>query len=157
MAADKYLSIYLNDHAAVFTALRNVAARSQRANRGTDLGDYLGGVVEELETARRELARIMDELGVRRSPFKTAAAWAAEKIGRLKLNGHLVSYSPLSRVLELEGLLAGTGIERWTWAALGPLTASDLSPLVHRAERRSEELARRHIDATAVALGRETP
>ena len=155
MAANKYISIYLNDHAAALTALRNVAARSQRANRGTDLGDYLAAVVEELETARREVARIMDELGVRRSPFKTAAAWAAEKIGRLKLNGHIVSYSPLSRVLELEGLSAGTDIERRAWAALARLTASDLSPLVHRAERRSEELARRHNDAAAVALGRE--
>lgn len=156
MAADKYLSIYLNDHAAAFIALRNVAARSQRANRGTDLGDSLAGVVEDLETARRQLARIMDEHGVRRSPLKAAAAWAAEKFGRLKLNGHIASYSPLSRVLKLEGLIAGTDIERRAWAVLAPLTASDLSPLVHRAERRSEELARHHDDAAALALGRET-
>ncbi len=154
MAAHKYLSIYLKDHAAAFTALRDVAARSQRANRRTDLGDYLAGVVEELETARRELAGVMDELGVRRSPVKAAVASAAEKIGRLKLNGHVVSYSPLSRVIELEGLIAGTDIERATWAALAPLTASDLSPLVHRAERRREELARRHNDAAVAALGR---
>ena len=39
--------------------------------------------------------------------LKVAGAWAGEKAGRLKLNGHLTGYSPQSRVIELEGLVVG--------------------------------------------------
>ena len=35
------------------------------------------------------------------------AGWVAEKAGRLKLNGSLLTYSPLSRLVELEGLSLG--------------------------------------------------
>ncbi len=156
MARDKYLSIYLNDHLAAFAALRDVAARARRSNEGSPLGDYLAEVEAELEESRATLARVMTDLGVRRDPFKRAAAWAAEKIGRLKLNGHLVSYSPLSRVLELEGLVAGAELEARTWAALGPRVA-DASKLADRCERRKVELARHHAEAARIALGDQRP
>jgi hypothetical protein len=153
VAHTKYLSIYLNDHLAAFTALRDVAARSRRSNESTPLGDYLGDVETEIEQARQALVRLMDDLGVRRDPVKRAAAWFAEKAGRLKLNGHLIRYSPLSRVLELEGLIAGAEIEARTWDALAPLTDRDHSDLVDRCERRRQHLIRHHGDATRVALG----
>ena len=47
------------------------------------------------------------ELGFGESKTKEAVAWVGEKIGRLKLNGQLRGYSPLSRVLELEALAVG--------------------------------------------------
>ena len=34
-------------------------------------------------------------------------AWTAEELERLKLNGQLAGYSPLSRLVELEGLAVG--------------------------------------------------
>ena len=43
---------------------------------------------------------------------------ATEKAGRLKLNGELTSYSPLSRVVELEGLLTGITGKKGLWNAL---------------------------------------
>lgn len=157
MAASKYVSIYLNDHRAAFVALRDVARRSRRANRGTELGDYLATVAADLETSCRELDGLFGRLGVRRDPLKRGAAWAAEKLGRLKVNGHLVRYSPLSRVLELEGLIAGAEIEERTWTALGPVTGDDFSALVRAARERREELARRHAAAVALALGGGAP
>ena len=153
MAHAKYLSIYLNDHLAAFTALRAVAARSRRSNPGTPLGDYLRQVETEIGQARLTLVRLMDDLGVRRDPVKGAAAWFAERAGRLKLNGHLIRYSPLSRVLELEGLIAGAEIEARTWETLGPLGGRDHSDLLERCERRKEELVRHHRDAARIALG----
>ena len=153
MARDKYLSIYLNDHLAALTALRDVARRSRRSNGGSALGRYLEDVAAELEESRGKLERAMHDLRVRRDPFKRAAAWAAEKAGRLKLNGHLVRYSPLSRVLELEGLILGAEIEARTWEALGPHLSEEVATLVDRCERRKDELVRHHREAARAALG----
>lgn len=152
MARAKYLSIYLNDHLAAFTALRDVARRARRSNEGTPLGDYLAHVERELDESRLKLESLMRRLGIRRDRFKTAAARAAEKAGRLKLNGHLVRYSPLSRVLELEGLIAGAEIEARTWQALAPFVDEDVSERVAACERRKEELGRHHSEAAATAL-----
>jgi hypothetical protein len=54
----------------------------------------------------------MDELRFGGDKVKNIAAWGIEKVGRLKLNGQLTGYSPLSRVVELEGLLAGIAGKR---------------------------------------------
>lgn len=153
MTRSKYLSIYLNDHLAAFVALRDVAARAARSNQGSALGEYLREVRAELDESRRALEAVMRDLGIRRDPFKRAAAWAAEKLGRLKLNGHLVTYSPLSRVLELEALIAGAEVEARTWAALAPLTDADFSAPLERCERRRQELTRHHAAAAATVLG----
>ena len=156
MRPTKYLSIYLNDHLAALTALAAVARRSARSNRGTDLGRYLEEVAEEISDANRRMADLAGDAGVRRDPFKRGAAWAAEKLGRLKLNGHLFRYSPLSRVLELEGLMAGAELERATWGALAQATGRDLADLAERCERRRERLAEQHAGAIQAALGRGT-
>lgn len=156
MARTKYTSIYLNDHLAAFVALRDVAARARRSNEGSALGAYLREVEAELEHSRLALRGVMRDLGIRRDPLKLAAAWAAEKIGRLKLNGHIVSYSPLSRVLELEGLIAGAEIEARTWAAVAPLVSTDFAELVDRCARRRQELIRHHAEAVAAPLADTT-
>ena len=46
----------------------------------------------------------MEDLGFDSDTMKDLGGWALEKVGRLKLNGQLTGYSPLSRVVELEGL-----------------------------------------------------
>ena len=152
MSRSKYLSIYLNDHLAALAALRAVARRSRRSNRGTDLGRYLAQVTYELGDAIDEIERVAVELGIRRDPLKRAAAWAAEKAGRLKLNGHFLRYSPLSRVLELEGLLAGAELELAGWRTLAGVTGRDLSGLASLCEQRWTDLARHHSEAAKTVL-----
>ena len=49
----------------------------------------------------------MDRLGVRQKKARLAIAAVTEMAGRLKPNGRLIGYSPLSRVVELEGLTIG--------------------------------------------------
>ena len=62
----------------------------------------------------------MERLGVKPHPVKDAGGWVAEKLGRLKPNNRLLGYSPLSRVLELEGLLIRVP-GGWPWRGTGPL------------------------------------
>ena len=68
----------------------------------------------------------MELLEVKPNPIKDAAGWTAEKFGRLKPNNSLLSYSPLSRVIELEGLVIGvTGkLALWEVAAHGASATS---------------------------------
>lgn len=154
MSSPRYLSIYVNDHLAALTAVRDLARRTARSNRGTELGAYLAGVVDELQEAQGELIGLTAALGVRRDPFKRFAAWAAEKGGRLKLNGHVFTYSPLSRVLEIEGLLAGTELELRTWRALEGLAGRSFAGRAQACERRRDVLAGHHLAAVEAALGR---
>ena len=49
----------------------------------------------------------------------------AEKLGRFKLNGTVLTYSSLSRVLELETLAAGAVERIAVWDNLDAIAASD--------------------------------
>ena len=98
MADNKYLTIYLNDHFAGSTIGLELAKRARGSNEGTPLGAFLERLVTEIEEDRETLKRLMDEVGAKRDPLKAGGAWAAEKLGRLKLNGQLTGYSPLSRL-----------------------------------------------------------
>jgi hypothetical protein len=60
----------------------------------------------------------MDELDFGADKVKDIGAWALEKAGRLKLNGQITGYSPLSRVVELEGLVTGITGKVALWGAL---------------------------------------
>ncbi|MEA2367252.1 MAG: hypothetical protein QOE69_1429 [Thermoleophilaceae bacterium] len=115
---EKYLRIYLQDHLAGSTAGLELARRTSGANQGTEYGPPLAKIADEIEADRRQLQGIMETLGFDADRLKNIAAWGLEKVGRLKLNGELTGYSPLSRVVELEGLLTGiTG--KWAlWVAL---------------------------------------
>jgi hypothetical protein len=90
----------------------------------------------------------MDDLGFGADRSKNLAFWVAEKGGRLKLNGQLTGYSPLSRMIEIEGLITGVGAKRSLWLTLGELAdaepeldAERLGRLVERAE---DQLGRLH-------------
>src|SRR5690606_24449184 len=101
------LTIYLNDHLAGAALAISVMKRCARSNEGTPLAATLRGIVAEVEGERRVILGVLHDLGGRLNPVKQAGAWVAEKLGRGKLNGSLVSYSDLSRLEEVEGLLLG--------------------------------------------------
>jgi hypothetical protein len=61
------------------------------------------GIVEDVETFQQ----IMHQLGIGIYPVKIGLAVAAERLGRLKPNGRMSGYSPLSRFLELDVLAMG--------------------------------------------------
>jgi hypothetical protein len=119
------LTIYLQDHFAGSTFGLELVRRARDQNAGTPFGDFLARLADEIAEDRTELAAIMERLGIGKDRLKVVGAWGAEKAGRLKLNGQLRGYSPLSRVLELEGLLAGVEGKLGLWRALGELAPSD--------------------------------
>ena len=157
--ASRYLPIYLNDHLAGSTAGVEIARRAASENTDRPIGETLARLAQEIEEDRGALRSIMDALGVKADGLKTAFAWAGEKAGRLKLNGQLRGYSPLSPLVEVEALLLGVNgkISLWrTLRELAPheprLDADRLAELEARAERQRDELDRLRTETGAGAL-----
>lgn len=117
----KRLGIHLNDHLAGARAGLELARRMAAANRGTELGEDLERICAEIEEDKHELERIMDHAEIGRSRVKEATAVVAERLGRLKPNGSLLGYSPLSRLVELEALSVGITLKRSLWETLSIL------------------------------------
>ena len=153
------LAIYLNDHLAAATGGRELARRAASRNRGSSYGPFMERLATEIEQDRQSLLMIMRALEVRVDPVKVMVGWGAEKVARFKLNGRLLGYSPLSRLLELETLAAGLYAKRSLWRSLQLLDSErlreadvDLWTLIQRAERQLEELEEHRERATAEAL-----
>lgn len=155
MSRDRYLSIYLNDHLAGATAGVELARRLHAENEGNGaLGPALLRLRSEIEADRATLEKVLDRLGVAGSRIKPIGAWLLERLGRLKPNGHLRSYSPLSRVLELEGLAMGVVGKTELWRGLAELDLDeqagvDFADLAARAERQRATIAELHRLAVA--------
>lgn len=160
MLETRLLSIYLNDHRAGATAEAELARRTLGSNRGNKWGDALQPLCAEIEADLVTLDQAMSQLGIQRNPVKMVAAWGVEKLGRLKLNGRLSGYSPLSRVLELEvlgGALAGKGA---LWRTLdatvsAQLAELDLPALAERAGSQRQAVERLRLEAAADAFAEE--
>ena len=152
------LAIYLNDHLAGATGGIELARRLRASNRGNeDFSSVLVELCAEIEADRVTLERVMDRLGIRRDPVKPVAAWVAEKLGRLKLNGQLRGYSPLSRLVELEALAIGVNGKMRMWTALehtlgSSLPGFDFKQLCERAMRQRSAIEELHLEAAVRAL-----
>jgi hypothetical protein len=120
------LRTYLQDHHAGATAGLELARRAAGSNSESEYGPELSRLAEEIAEDREALEGVMDELGVGPSRVKDTAAWTAEKMGRLKPNNSLLSYSPLSRVVEIEGLLIGVTGKLALWQSLRAAAGDDL-------------------------------
>lgn len=143
----RLLGIYLNDQLAAGVLWREVARRAQRNNSGTELGDALERVASAIAEDVATFEDIMDRLGVRRRRVKPALAAAAERVGRLKLNGRLTGYSPLSRFVELDFLAIGIDGKKLLWSNLRDLAGVgerlgdvDFGDMIARAQWQRDEL-----------------
>jgi hypothetical protein len=156
---DRLLEIYLADHLAAATAGVALARRSARTNAGTEFGAILHRLAGEIESDRRALQQIIEQLGFRGSKAKEAVAWAGEKIGRLKPNGQIRGYSPLSRILELEALSVGIAGKLALWESLQTartigerLSGIDLEELAERGRRQRAEIEQCRLRAAHEAF-----
>ena len=153
----KYLPIYLNDHYAGSTAGVELAKRAANNSRdNTEFGPALAALAGEIDEDRDALKRIMDRLDVSEDRIKASIFWLGEKVGRLKPNGELLQFSPLSRVVELEGLITGVSGKLSLWRTLLELAERDdrldegeLEVLAGRAE---DQLLRLHALRGAAGL-----
>lgn len=155
----KYLSVYLNDHLAGATGGVELAKRAASSNDGTEYGATLSELSHEIAEDRASLERLMDRFDIKKDRVKTTGAWAFEKVGRLKPNAHLTSYSPLSRVVELEGLSLGVTGKMALWRTLLAVADDDerldpdeLNALIERAEAQRGVLEGLRLKATTETL-----
>lgn len=118
------LGLYLSDHLTGATAGSERAQRMAEAYEGTDLGPELADLAEQIESERLFLHDLVEALDLRPRAHRQAAAWAAEKVGRLKLNGRLVD-SPMTPVLETELMRSAVMGKLGVWEVLARL-AGDL-------------------------------
>ncbi|MBV9213096.1 MAG: hypothetical protein JOZ25_05555 [Actinobacteria bacterium] len=156
----RYLPTYLNDHLAAATGVTDLVARAASSNEGNDYGGFLAELRHEIAEDRAALERIMARLDVKRDPIKTTAARVAERIGRLKPNAHLTSYSPLSRVIELETVALGVTGKLALWRSLIEIAGAEerldpeeLRQLVERAEDQRRSIETYRIRAVQETLG----
>ena len=153
------LDIYLQDHLAGATGGVALAQRMHEENKGTEFGEFLGRIARDIDEDRESLKAIMRRLGVGADRVKIAGAWAAEKAGRLKPNGSIIGYSPLSRVVEFEGLIMGVNGKLCLWNSLRALAGTDtrldpeeLDRLIARAQEQIAGLREHHITAAEAAF-----
>jgi hypothetical protein len=157
------LSIYLNDHLAGSTVGVELIRRAANNQRSEPWGPLLARLVTEIAEDRVALLDIMRALGIPARAYKVYAGWIAEKAGRVKLNGHLLSRSPLSSVTELEGMRLGVEGKASAWRTLRTLAEHErrldrarLDELLARATRQAEQLETARVQASELAFSEGT-
>ncbi|MFZ0758171.1 MAG: hypothetical protein WAN00_30750 [Trebonia sp.] len=154
------LGVYLNDHLAGATAGLQLARRAAgSAEPGSESATVRKRLVSEIAQDRSALIKIMTTLGIKIRGYKMFAAWAGEKAGRLKLNGHLLTRSPLSDLEETEMLRLGVEGKAAGWRTLRAVAEHDsrldtgqLDEFLARAARQSDELESLRVRIAAQVL-----
>ena len=136
------LAVYCNDHIAAAAGGIELVSRMIGAHRGTSYEDGLRQLLDELRQEKSDLERTARALGLPIRQYKQVAVWVAEKASRLKLNGRLVSRSPLSSLVEFEFLASAvrgkrSGFETLRIAAtvdrrIDPVLVESLIDQAHR-------------------------
>lgn len=156
----KLLSVYVHDHLAGAVGGVELAERAHEENANTPFGAPLNDLLAQLKEDAATLREMVRALGFSdHDPIKESAAWLAEKAVRLKMNGQLTGYSPLSRVLELEALSGAVDIKVRLFETLARLAEHDLNlssfdfpQLIERAERQKVLLGELHARAVPMAF-----
>jgi hypothetical protein len=161
--AHKRLGIYLSDHLAGSTTGVELARRAASNNRGTPTGRELARIAAEIEEDIASLEELMRRVDAGRDRLKEGLAWTGEKLGRLKLNGQLLGYSPLSRLVELEALTLGVTGKLALWEAVKEafgddprLAGFDVERLIARAQAQRATLERLRVEAAREAFAPAT-
>ncbi|CAM5612260.1 hypothetical protein SDIAM26S_01664 [Streptomyces diastaticus subsp. diastaticus] len=158
------LAIYLNDHLAGAAGGVELLRRAARAGRDESAARQLRRLADEVAEDRASLMRVMRDLGVAPSRSRLLLGRLGEKAGRLKTNGHLLSRSPLSNVLELEAMRLGVEGKACCWRTLRILACTDrrldpeaLDRLLRRAEEQTARLEELREEAAAATFRPDGP
>ena len=155
----RLIGIYLNDHLAGSVMGSRLAKRIARQNEGNEYGTMVAGIAREIEEDKATLHELMERLGIGERRAQMAMAWVAEKAMRLKPNGRLLRYSPLSRVLELEALTMGITGKLELWRSMeavengAKVPGFDFTQLAQRAETQRDQVEDLRVRAAREALG----
>jgi hypothetical protein len=148
------LGVYLNDHLAGATGGVELARRMAGSQDNARADGGLHDLAADITQDRAALLAIMSALGVTVRRYKVGAAWIGEKAARLKLNGRILTRSPLSGLEELEMLRLGVEGKAAGWRTLRTMAESDrrldpgrLDELIARARRQSDVLEELRVRA----------
>ncbi|QXG76416.1 hypothetical protein KUM42_02315 [Modestobacter sp. L9-4] len=142
VAHPELLAVYLNDHIASAAGGIELVTRMIGANRGSVHEAGLRQLLDELRQEKTDLTAIAGALELPVRQYKQVAVWIAEKASRLKLNGHVLTRSPLSGLVEFEFLASAvrgkrSGFETLRIAAtvdrrIDPVLVESLIDQAHR-------------------------
>ena len=132
------LGVYCNDHLAAATGGIELVSRMLGRFRGTEHEQPLEQLLDELREERAGIRSTMAALEIPVREYKQIASWVAEKVSRGKLNGRLLSRSPLSDLIEFEFIATAVLAKRAGFETLRALAEVD--------PRVDGELFRRLID-----------
>jgi hypothetical protein len=154
------LGIYCNDHLAAATGGVELVSRMLGVHRGTAYEPRLEQLLDELREERAGLRSSMAALGLPVRQYKQLASWVGEKLARAKLNGHVLSRSPLSDLVEFEFISTAVLAKRAGFETLRELAAVDrrldaelLDRLIAQADKQHDWLADARREVAARVFG----
>ena len=154
------LAVYCNDHLAASVGGIELVKRMLGVHRGTAYEGPLTQLLDELREEKTALKSMMDALGFPVRQYKQLGTWVGEKLSRAKLNGRLLSRSPLSDLIELEfiatavlGKRAGFETLRALAEVEPRLDAALLERLIDQADRQHEWLSQTRRAVAAQVFG----
>jgi hypothetical protein len=154
------LGIYCNDHLAAATGGIELVSRMLGVHRGTAYEPRLEELLDELREERAGLRSSMAALGLPVRQYKQVASWVGEKLSRAKLNGHVLSRSPLSDLVEFEFIATAVLAKRAGFETLRELAEVDrrldaglLERLITQADKQHGWLADARREVAARVFG----
>jgi hypothetical protein len=159
-SAERYLSLYLRDHWAAAGGGVALARRISAENKNTPWAGELEDLARQIAADDSTLLSIRMSLrsASGRGRLRRRLVIVTERLSSLKLNGRLFRYSPLSRVIEAEGLISGITAKQRLWLAMKESVAIELpdfdfDQLVDRAESQLTTMRAFHLWAVTRAFG----
>jgi len=154
------LGIYCNDHLAAAVGGIELVSRMLGRHRGTPHEKQLEGLLDELREEQTVLRSSMAALELPVRQYKLVASWVGEKLARLKLNGHLLSRSPLSDLIEFEFIATAVLAKRCGFETLRVIAAADqrldaerIDAMIAQADKQHDWLAPARREVAARVFG----
>jgi hypothetical protein len=154
------LGIYVNDHLAAATGGIELVGRMIRVHAGSRWEAPLRQLLGELRDEKSSLLAVSAALGIPVRQYKQLGVWVAEKVTRAKLNGRLLSRSPLSDLVEFEFLASAVRGKRSGFETLrivaevdDRIDEAEFDRLIDQAHRQYEWLTDARRDVAAATFG----
>lgn len=146
------LQLYLSDHLSGSAAGLSRVRRMAEQYAGSPMAETLREIAHEIDDEQNRLQRLIDTLGLKPLRHRQVLAWTAEKLGRLKLNGRVLTTSPMTPLLEMELMRSAVIGKLGLWETLTEIGAE----LGEDPEefRRYADLARSQADRLGELHGR---